>query len=168
MHKVFVTVTNSKNGIAKLSSYPYRPDRTTYEVPLYIVKVKGTDKAGNAIETKFKAIRFGVKRTQTINAHMVGLQDAQSYTLKWNYITTMEEMAWRVYDGFFVHRGPEKPLGGIYGSIGCIEICGVGEWDKFNNLIKELADCKTLMEASTNRYVKITYMHATKPALKKT
>lgn len=167
MHKVFVTVTNTTNGIAKLTSYPYRPDSIKYEVPLYIVKVKGKDKSGKDVETKFKAIRFGVKRTRDLAAHMVGLQDAQSYTLSWSYITTMREMAWRVYAGFFVHRGPSTPLAGTYGSIGCIEICGSGEWDKFNNLIKKLADCETMMEVSSNRYVKITYMAATKPALKK-
>ncbi|WP_452229060.1 MULTISPECIES: hypothetical protein [unclassified Lacinutrix] len=167
MHKVFVTVTNSKNGIAKLTSYDYRPDRIRYEVPLYIVKVKGTDKDGNIIETKFKAIRFGVKRTKTINAHMVGLQDAQSYTLKWDNITTMPGKAWRVYAGFFVHKGPDRPLDEGYGSVGCIEICGYGEWTKFNNLILELADCNTLDEVSNGRFVKITYMYAQKPALKK-
>ncbi|WP_452220833.1 hypothetical protein [Lacinutrix salivirga] len=167
MHRVVVTVTSTKDGIAKLTSYPYRPDGIKYEVPLYVVTVKGKDKSGKDVEKKFKAIRFGVKRTSTINAHMVGLQDAQSYTLTWSYITTMREKAWRVYAGFFVHRGPIKPLDGTYGSIGCIEICGGGEWDKFNNLIMELADCSSMAEVSNNKYARIDYMAAVKPALKK-
>lgn len=165
MHKVIITVTNTKSGLAKLTSYPYRPDGIKYQVPLYIVKVEGKDKLGNAVEKEFKAIRFGVKRTKTINAHMVGLQDSQSYTLTWDWITTMSEMAWRVYSGFFIHRGPNNPMAGRYGSIGCIEICGSGEWDRFNNLIKELANCETLKEVSTKKYAKVVYKTAIKPSL---
>ncbi|WP_299889201.1 hypothetical protein [uncultured Lacinutrix sp.] len=165
MHKVTITVTNTKIGLAKLTSFPHRPDGIKYQVPLYTVTVKGKDKLGNSVEKNFKAIRFGVKRTKTLNAHMVGLQQAQSYILSWSWITTMKEMAWRVYDGFFVHRGPNNPMAGTFGSIGCIEICGSGEWDRFNNLIKELADCKTAKEVSTKRYAKIVYIAAIKPSL---
>ncbi len=165
MYKVIITVTNTKIGVAKLLSYPYRPKRIKYQVPLYRVKVEGKDTSGNPVEAKFEAIRFGVKRTKTINAHIVGLQDAQSYTLTWHFITTMDEMAWRVYAGFFVHRGPNSPSSGTFGSIGCIEICGIGEWDRFNNLIKELAGSASLEEVSNNRLAKIVYQATTKPPL---
>ena len=38
---------------------------------------------------------------------------------------------------FFIHEGPEYPLSG-FGSIGSVEICGVSEWDRFNDVIKNL------------------------------
>jgi len=165
MRKVIITVTKTKIGTAKLTSYPERPERKQYQVPLYKILVSGKDKLGNDVEKDFKAIRFGVKRTKTIDAHMVGLKDAQSYTLSWDYITTMDEMSWRVYAGFFVHRGPSNPSLGNFGSIGCVEICGKGEWDRFNNLIKELSGAISLEEVSTNRLVKIIYQATTKPPL---
>ncbi|WP_438712373.1 hypothetical protein ACSTS3_08375 [Aquimarina muelleri] len=165
MQKVIITVTNNKVGVAKLTSYPHRPKRLKYQVPLYKVQVSGKDVLGNEITEDFEAIRFGVKRTTTVNAHVVGLQDAQSYVLTWDYITTMEEMAWRVYAGFFVHRGPKYPTSGNFGSIGCIEICGVGEWDRFNNLIKELSGSVSLEEVSNNRLAQIVYEAAVKPLL---
>ncbi|AEH02092.1 hypothetical protein [Lacinutrix sp. 5H-3-7-4] len=166
MHKVIITVTNTKKGFARLTSYPIRPHRIQYEVPLYIVTVAGKDKNDIPVSKEFKAIRFGIKRTETINAHVVGLQDSQSYTLKWDWITTMDENAWRVYDVFFVHRGPINALAGEFGSIGCIEICGHNEWKRFNNLIIELANCKNEEEVSAKKYAKIIYQTATRPALK--
>lgn len=75
---VAITVTNSKIGTAKLTSYPYRPKRKKYQVPLYRVSINGKDKSGKDIEEEFKAIRFGVKRTEAINAHVVSFKDTQS------------------------------------------------------------------------------------------
>ncbi len=64
MQKVLVTVTKTKVGTAKLTSYPYRPQRKKYLIPLYKVKVSGKNKLGNNIEEDFEAIRFGIKRTK--------------------------------------------------------------------------------------------------------
>ena len=148
MNKVIITVSNTRTGIAYLTSYPYRPKSVKYQVPLYRVTVSGKDSTGKEVTTNFEAIRFGVKRTKTVAAHVVGLQDKQHRTLEWSYITTMNEMAWRVYGGFFVHRGPQNPLGGNFGSIGCIEITGAGKWNEFNRLIVTLSGCKTEREVS--------------------
>jgi len=165
MRKVTITVTNTKVGTAKLMSYPEKPQRKKYQVPLYKVKVSGKDKSGNNIEEDFEAIRFGIKRTKTINAHIVGLQDAQSYILSWDNIRTVKGKAWRVYAGFFVHKGPDYPSLGRYASIGCIEICGLSGWAKFNNKIKELTNCETEEEVSSNRLAEIVYQAAIKPPL---
>ncbi|WP_417786544.1 hypothetical protein [Tenacibaculum sp.] len=162
MKKVEVIVTNEKEGLAKITSYPYRPDKKRYEVPLYKVHVKN-------VETKhiheFKAIRFGVKRTKAKEAHVVGLQDEQEHVLQWNYITTMREMAWRVYSGFFIHRDSANPLVG-FGSIGCVEICGVGEWNRFNTLIKQITECSREEEVGSKELAKVIYKKATRPKLK--
>lgn len=162
MKKVEVIVTNEKDGLARVTSYPYRPYKKRYKVPLYKVYVKN-------LETQkvheFKAIRFGVKRTKIKAAHVVGLQDEQEYILQWDYITTMREMTWRVYSGFFIHRGPANPLAG-FGSIGCVEICGIGEWNRFNTLIKQITGCSSEEEVSLKELVKVIYKRATRPKLK--
>ena len=162
MKKVEIVVTNEKEGLARITSYPYRPDKKRYKVPLYKVYVKNLETQKTH---EFKAIRFGVKRTKLKAAHVVGLQDNQEYTLQWSYITTMREMAWRVYSGFFIHRGPANPLAG-FGSIGCVEICGVGEWERFNTLIKQITKCSSEEEVSLNKLAKVIYKKATRPILK--
>jgi len=166
MSEAIITVTNIQTGSAILTSYPYRPDRSIrYRVPLYRVTVSGTNSAGKKVSTNFEAIRFGVKRTETIAAHVVGLADVQNYTLTWSFITTMSEMAWRVYAGFFVHRGPAHPLTENFGSIGCIEITGVGKWAEFNALILTLTGAASEGEVSRDRLAKIFYQAATRPPL---
>jgi hypothetical protein len=165
MSEVTITVTNFQTGTAYLTSYPYRPNRVKYRVPLYQVTVSGNDKSGNSVSTDFDAIRFGVKRTQTSAASVVGLADRQEYTLSWSFITTMNEMAWRVYGGFFVHRGPDNPITQNFGSIGCIEITGSGKWAEFNALIVELAGCKSESDVSNKGLAKILYHAATRPPL---
>ena len=167
MRNVTITVTNIQTGTAHLTSYPHRPSGILYSVPLYRVTVSGTDNAGKAITENFSAIRFGVYRSETVSAHMVGLSDYQTHTLTWGNITTMSGNAWRVYAGFFIHQGPANPLGGTFGSIGCIEITGPGKWAEFNQLILRLADCTSEAEVSTNRLLSATYLAATKPALTK-
>lgn len=165
MSQVTITVTNIQSGVAYLTSYPYRPKRIKYRVPLYRVEVSGVDAAGNSVSTYFKAIRFGVKRTTTVAAKVVGLAERQSHTLRWAYITTMDEMAWRVYGGFFVHRGPENPLTQNFGSIGCIEITGPGKWAEFNALILELTGAASEEDAGAHGLVRIEYHAATRPPL---
>lgn len=163
MVKVEVIVTNQRDGFARITSFPYRPKRKKYEVPLYKVIVKDVQ---TNVEYTFKAIRFGVKRTSTKPAQVVGLQNDQEYILNWNYITTMKEMAWRVYRGFFIHRGPVNPLAGNFGSVGCVEICGLGEWKRFNTVIKQISGSKSEEEVGIEGLAKVIYQRATKPSLK--
>ncbi len=85
--------------------------------------------------------------------------------LTWDNITTVDGNAWRVYDGFFIHRGPSYPTNTDGGSIGCIEICGVGEWDQFNNLIVELSGAKNKREVSEKRLLTAEYQSASRPPL---
>ncbi len=79
----------------------------------------------------------------------------------------MNDDAWRVYDGFFIHQGSNNPLSGSYGSIGCIEICGLGEWDRFNDTIKKLTGLNSLTQVSYDKLVTVEYERAERPSLKR-
>ena len=165
MSQAVITVTNIQVGTAYLTSFPYRPKRIKYRVPLYRVTVSGVDSSGAKVLAEFDAIRFGVKRTTTAAAKVVGLAQRQNYTLRWSFITTMNEMAWRVYGGFFVHQGPANPITQNWGSIGCIEITGPGKWAEFNALILELTGCSSEEEVSTKGLARIFYQAAARPPL---
>jgi hypothetical protein len=170
MRNVTVTITNRTNGIGTVSAYPDGPRSELYEVPLYDVVVAGTDDQGVSQSYTFQALRFGVQKNKKKgipNPRIVGLADAQSYVLSWSYITTMKEMAWRVFGGWFIHRGPAKPNGSSIGSIGCIEISGVSGWQDFNNRICELAGTTNAgqSEISNLRLLSATYQSAARPPL---
>ncbi len=167
MRNVTVLVTSFKIGSARITSYPYRPNkpRILYSVPLYQVTIKGKNENNNLVTEDFEAIRFGVYRSKNEGPKVVGLADYQTHTLSWDYITTMNDDAWRVYSGFFIHQGPSDPLSGRYGSIGCVEICGLGEWERFNDTIKKFSGLKSLTEVSKNKLVTVEYQTAERPLL---
>ena len=170
MRQVTVTVTSQTRGIGTVRPYPDGPSTELYEVPLYDVLVSGTDDQAIPRSYTFQALRFGVQKQQgrgVAQPRIVGLADAQTWTLTWAYISTMQEMAWRVYGGWFIHRGPAQPLGSSIGSIGCIEICGVNGWRDFNDRICELAGYahNKQSEISNLRLVSATYESATRPPL---
>ncbi|WP_276166073.1 hypothetical protein [Zobellia alginiliquefaciens] len=167
MRAVTVRVTNLTLGNAHITSYPYRPNRPSilYRVPLYRVSIEGKTSGNNSVIEDFEAIRFGVQRTTTEGPSIVGLADAQTHNLTWDYISTMDDDAWRVYDGFFIHQGPSNPISGGYGSIGCIEICGGGEWDRFNDTIKNLTGQNSLTQISNSQLLTAEYESATRPPL---
>ena len=168
--KVVVRVTKEIIGAGTLRPYPDKQEGVLYEVPLYRVVVAGTDAKKNAITRDFKAYRFGIQldaQRQVTSPRVVGLADAQSHVLNWSYITTVKEMAWRVYAGFFIHRGPDDPATSTYGSIGCIEISGKGQWDLFNKTIIEFAGASSAEQVSTAKTIRADYDAAPRPALKR-
>ena len=168
--KVTILVTNITQGTGYVLSYPDKQlnKRIKYRIPLYVVQVEGINRNGNRVSEIFSAIRFGVYKSYNGGRpKTVGLSDEQTHTLTWDDISTMSGEAWRVYDGFFIHEGPNYPLGNkrIFGSIGCIEICGVGEWDRFNKLIVELSGARNEYEVSNNRLLTAEYQSAVRPPL---
>ena len=168
MRKVKILVTNITQGTAYLCSYPdkQRSEGIKYKVPLYIVSVEGKNHNGSRVSEIFSAIRFGVKKSyHNKTVKVVGLSDSQTHTLTWDNITTMTGNAWRVYDGFFIHEGPYSPTTQLYGSIGCVEICGVDEWDRFNKLIVNLSGARNEEEVSSKRLLTVEYEGAGKPPL---
>ena len=166
MRPVTVTITNITLGTAHLTSYPDKQNSSIlYSVPLYRVYVAGRDSANNLVSEDFEAIRFGIHKPYSGQVSVVGLADAQTHTLSWDDISTMPNKAWRVYDGFFIHKGPEYPITQNYGSIGCVEICGVDEWDRFNDLIKNLTGLSNLTQISNSGLLTAEYESATRPPL---
>ena len=152
-------------GNAHIPSFPDKQNsRILYSVPLYRVYVEGRDDANNFVQKDFEAVRFGVHKPYSSHVRMVGLADSQTHTLSWDWITTMNEDAWRVYDGFFIHRGPSDPLIG-FGSIGCVEICGVDEWNRFNDTILNLTGLTSFTEISNRQLLTAEYESATRPPL---
>ncbi len=129
----------------------------------------GKDARNNSVTEDFEAIRFGVHRTPDKQARVVGLANAQTHTLSWSYISSMRRTnycyGWRVYDGFFIHKGPNNPISGISGAIGCIEICGANEWDRFNDTIKKLAGLNDLQRIGDNHLLTAEYQMTTRPPL---
>lgn len=167
---VIVKVTGQKSGIGTLRAYPDGAKNILYQVPLYKVVVEGVDASGRAAAKTFNAYRFGIQldASRGVNSpRVVGLADKQSHHLKWNYITTMKEMAWRVYSGFFIHRGPASPATSDWGSIGCVEISGSGEWERFNNSVKAFAGSNSLAKIGTSNLLKAVYDAAPRPPLRK-
>ncbi len=168
MRPVKITVTNLKtHNYAYITSYPKKPKRIKYKVPLYLVTVEGKKADNSTVIEDFQAIRFGVHKPFNDSApRIVGLSDSQTHTLSWDPISTIQnEDAWRVYEGFFIHRGPRDLLKGDFGSIGCVEICGPGEWDRFNDTIRLLSGCKDLKKASNNRLITADYEACDRPKL---
>lgn len=98
-------------------------------MPTYNVIVSGVDDDGIQRDIAFEAIRFGVEENanEGITPHVVGRSRAQTHTMRWNYITTMNAMAWRVTGRWFIHEGPKDPLNSRMGFDGCIGICGLGQ-----------------------------------------
>ncbi len=120
-----------------------------YKVPLYSAQVGGSN---------FKVIRFGVVRKDTTPPRKslvcdCGLAAAQLATPSWHPTYSPRSFqgssrvgGWVLYpgQGFLMHEGPaDNEIGG---SLGCIEVCGSGEWNRFLGLIEKLggADCATL------------------------
>lgn len=166
MRRVTIIITNFTLGNAHVKSYPDNQNSSIlYRVPLYRVYVEGRDAANNLVQKDFEAIRFGVHKPYSSHARIVGLADTQTHTLSWDNISTMPGNAWRVYDGFFVHKGPDFPLTEHYGSIGCVEICGLDEWDRFNDVIKNLTGLNTFNQISNSGLLSADYESATRPPL---
>ena len=166
---VLIKVTNQSFGTGTVRAYPDGKADVLYEVPLYKIVVEGTDSNGKPVTKDFKAYRFGVQldaRRGVKAPRVVGLSDAQTYVLSWSYITTMKQMAWRVYAGFFIHKGPDFPATSNWGSIGCVEISGPGEWYRFNKTIADLSGTSSLQTIGNSKTLKAKYDAALRPPLK--
>ena len=113
-----------------------------YEVPIYEI----------AIEPKyfFKAVRFGlVNRKQKPPPKSrqcdAGLTAPRTVNPTWvphysphSFRGAARPGAWRILPGkqFLIHEGSADKNRSIGGSLGCIEIVGVGEWNRFLSSIE--------------------------------
>ena len=157
-----VTVIVKGSEVGKWTTAPYSHDKgldikAIYEVPIYEVKVEPS--------YSFKAVRFGlVNRNQNPAPKQrrcdAGLGMAQSYNATWvpgysphSFQGGIRLGAWRIIPGkgFLIHEGSSDKDKSIGGSLGCIEIVGQLEWNRFLNTIESVgeASCADIGKAKT-------------------
>lgn len=150
IYPVVVTVTNKKIGtwsIAPFSDREGLEKDAIYDVPIYEITVGATQ--------SFKAIRFGlVRRNQNPPPKQricdAGLSSATEAQPTWisgysphSFQGQARPGAWRIFPKpakpFLIHEGPSDSSTMIGGSLGCIEIVGQDEWDRFLGMIELFA-----------------------------
>ncbi|HEX2095273.1 MAG TPA: hypothetical protein VHG28_22950 [Longimicrobiaceae bacterium] len=150
-----------------------------YIVPTYNMGVTGKYDDGTPCYKQFEVIRFGVHHELNADPYVVGLQDEQTYVIqgwmKYELHSTDlgENGAWIVKGSFLVHDGPDDPMLQIFGSKGCIEVCGWQGFSRLNDLIIRLSGAKAasreekLKQIGSGRRMKITYKGTSRPLLKR-
>jgi hypothetical protein len=147
LRKIHLLVGGTPIGEALTWSYNHK-DGKWYVIPTYQLCATGSDANGVALTQYFEVFRFGVQRkTPTSTAHVVGLEDRQSYPVQaWidyqvHSANSPENGAWHVFGNYLIHDGPDDPRVDPnkehpFASIGCIEICGGPQgFDKFNTML---------------------------------
>lgn len=153
-----------------------------YEVPLYKATVKGTNNEGDEVEESFTVVRFGVTDKKGKTPFTNGLADQQThisrawlddYLERQSYRPTVSKGAWFVYGNFLLHDGTDYPTNSrmAWATDGCVEFCGVGKFDRFNELIVELSGTTLTGDAAKAEIAKqevlyVTFQKAKRPAVK--
>jgi hypothetical protein len=181
MRQVRLEVGNKKIGTALTWAYPEGKAHGLFWIPTYNLEVSGTDASGGKVSRSFEVFRFGVHcPTKSSSPTVVGLAKYQVHVIKaWlphysvHSAPSVEQGAWQVYGNFLIHDGPDDPKKEVYASIGCIEICnGPAGFDAFNDYLISLSGPTSssrkaqLAEIGRARNLTITYLAATRPALK--
>jgi hypothetical protein len=169
---VTITITNIRVGSTTVVAYPddahddlgKRNKVALYRVPLYRIIVSGTNAQGGVASQTFSAIRYGVQLETARGVkkpRVVGWSNSQKYTGNWQKMFHFGEMAWHVSGNGFIHRGPDDVANSDFGALGCIEICGNGQWNSFNDLILRLSGASSLGDVNPT----IVYGSASQPPL---
>jgi hypothetical protein len=177
MRSVKLQVGGEPVNWAYVHPFPDNPDNVLYRLPTYKLLLIGTDEAGQTLQHSFEVIRFGVKQELTTTAQVVGLADAQSYQINtWlpNYLVGRTEPgAWKVYDNFLIHDGPDEPRSKqiTYGAIGCIEVCGPGQFREMNARLFKAAGvagndfAANAAKVAAGNVLSVEYLSAIRPPL---
>lgn len=173
-----MTVGASSIGTGVTWAYPDGPPTVLYRIPIYKMTVTGKDNAGTGVSKEFEVFRFGVKKAGLSAPASVGLADQQTHTIEmWlpdysvHSAPSAEMGAWKVYDNFLVHDGPDDPqsTAAPYATVGCIELCGASQFDALNDFIISLSGLTSgtrqekLNAIGSSGKLKITYMAASRP-----
>jgi hypothetical protein len=170
MSAVTVTITNKRVGTWNICPYNATEgiDRSvSYKVPIYEVTVGDKD--------TFKAVRFGLVRRNekpppTTRVCDAGLADAQTVRPGWipdynphSFEGGPRVGAWQLYagKGWLIHEGAGDPSQQS-GSLGCIEVVGKGEWDRFLSTIEALAGA-TCAEIGKAKALTVVLQAASRP-----
>ncbi len=161
-------------------AYPDGSAAVLYRIPIYRMTVSGTADGGAPSARDFDVFRFGVKQIAGEAPHIVGLADAQTYTIQmWlpeyrvHSQQSAEIGAWKVFDNFLVHDGPDDPQSRAtpYATVGCIELCGPAQFNALNDFIVALCGLTTgtradkLNAIGNSGMLRIIYDAAARPAL---
>jgi hypothetical protein len=168
-NEVTITVTSKIIG-RKWALSPYNPTdgvigAPEYLVPTYIMKVSG-------VSSHFKVIRFGIKRTNLnpppkTRICDVGLFKNNIYTATWIPTYTVHSGpgsvpgAWQIYKNFLIHEGSSNPSD-AWGTYGCVEVVGAGEWSRFIKSVKKTGGAENII-LSKQKLVKINIEKAAAP-----
>lgn len=141
---VEIFITSQTTG-SKWALCPYNPTDGVDGAPEYMVPTYKMKVSGSSID--FKVIRFGIKRTNITPSPKtricdVGLFNKNTYSAVW--IPTYKvhsgpgsiRGAWQLYNNFLLHEGSPDPSD-AWGTYGCIEVVGKGEWSRFLNAVKK-------------------------------
>jgi hypothetical protein len=148
--KVTITVTNIIVGYGTLVAYPddahddrdHRDKAALYKLPLYRVVVSGKGADGKSISKQFISYRYGIQLEAAKGIkvpRVVGRSQSQTHSGTWSYMSHFGQWAWSVGDAFYIHQGPDDVSKSDWGAVGCIEICGEGQWAVFNALILQIS-----------------------------
>ena len=157
LRNVEIVVSGEVSGYYNSAvSFP-REDGKYYKAPVYSMTVEGTDASGNALSDDFDAIRFMPGYNPSSNpdpdystrieyVQMVGLADAQSYTIskyKEDYVlhgteAPADDGALVVTGTHYLHDGPNDD-DEVFGAFGCIEMFGNKGFAALKKSIKEIA-----------------------------
>ncbi len=156
--KVKITITNIEDGWGVIRSYPNN-DGKIYKVPLYICTVSGENEEGERLEYIFKCIRFGVQydSVKNIGPQVVGLKDQQTYLLKWVYANNLKTYVWQVKASWLIHKGANNPQTSVAGALGCVEIVGANEWNRFNQIIIDLSGAKNEKDVADKKLATVEF-----------
>jgi hypothetical protein len=151
-----------------------------YRIPIYKLTVEGVKNSGAASTAEFQVFRFGVKQDVGQSPKVVGLADQQTHIIemwlpeyKVHSQVSAEIGAWKVYDSFLVHDGPDNPQSTTkpFATVGCIELCGPAQFDALNAFIISLSGLTSgttadkLNAIGNSGKLVITYVEATRPPL---
>lgn len=132
-----------------MKPYPEWDGKKYYRMPTYEMTM-----TGGAVTKKYEVIRFGVQGKKDGTIRVVGLAQNQRHgikmwipTYKVHSVSSPENGAWKVYDNFLIHDGPDHMPNAGWGSIGCIEVGGLKGFYHFNSDIIEMSGLMTRAEA---------------------
>lgn len=179
LRDIRLVVGSNQFSTAIVWGYPAHNEEL-YVVPTYDLYVSGKYDDGTLASTKFEVLRFAVNHEKNAEPYVVGLKNQQTYTIKgWGkykmHSTDQGENGkWIVMGSYYIHDGPDDPRDaseGVFGSNGCIEICGLHGFWKFNSLLIDLSGAMAegreakLKEIGRGRRMKIIYMETVRPPL---
>ncbi|MCX9156934.1 hypothetical protein OPU71_12440 [Niveibacterium sp. 24ML] len=133
LREATATVTAEVIGKARLVSYP-RDSGITYEVPLYRLRLDGTDADGRAVSHDFRVARYGVGFTDKDTAPYICSVRAGRYLIKRWITGYAKHGAWVLKDGYFLHAAQARPEQET-GLNGCVGVYGPNTLKAFNEVL---------------------------------